>query len=133
MENNFKFRSILLIDDNDTDNYVNKRIIEKSRFAEQVYTLKSAKDAINFLKNLEEFPEHLPEIIFLDIKMPEIDGFGFLKLYANLSDTIKNKCSIIMLTSSVDPIDYNRALSNPHVFNYLKKPLNIEELLAIAA
>ena len=72
-------------------------------------------------------------MIFLDIVMPGIDGFGFLRLFNKCDDVIKSKCHIVMLTSSVDSIDYYRALSYPYVINYLKKPLNIEELFAIAA
>ena len=128
-----KFRCVLLIDDNDIDNFTNKKKIEQCNFAGQIHLAKNANDGISLLKQLEKTPHLLPEIIFLDIKMPEVDGFGFLKLFESLSDAVKSKCNIIMLTSSIDSIDYNRALSNPFVINYLKKPLNIEELMMIAA
>ena len=69
--------------------------------------------------------------LFLDLYMPETDGFGFLDLYAQLSNSIKDKCRLIIV-SSADGIDYDRAILNPHVYSYLKKPSNTLELLALA-
>jgi CheY-like chemotaxis protein len=126
-------RTILLVDDNDLDNHVNTKIIKRCNFADSIHSVNSAKSAIKFLNGLITNPEKLPDLIFLDIVMPEVDGFGFLRMFYKCDEVIKSKCRIVMLTSSVDSIDYYRALSYPYVINYLKKPLNIEELFAIAA
>src|SRR5258706_12672860 len=127
------FRSVLLIDDNDMENHINKGKIERCHFAAKVQIAKTAMSGIEFLKTFSKTPERLPEIIFLDVLMPEVDGFGFLEMYNELSDFVKLRTRIIMLTASIDFIDFRRAMSNPYVYNYLKKPLNIEELLAMAA
>ncbi len=127
------FRSVLLIDDSESDNLINRSIILKNNFASSVSTSISAKAGIDHLEQEFMMYGRNPDLIFLDIKMPGIDGFGFLKLFDKLNPAIRQRTSIIMLTSSTDLIDYYRAIRNPYVLNYLKKPLNIVELLTLAA
>jgi CheY-like chemotaxis protein len=69
-----------------------------------------------------------PDLIFLDIKMPIMDGFGFLEEFSKLPEIKNNKCSIIMLTSSSDQDDVDRALQHQVVKKFLTKPLKIEML-----
>ena len=78
-----KYNSVMLIDDNEIDNFINQKMIEGCNFAERIYVHTSGKSAIEFLCNLariKEVPEELiPEIIFVDINMPIMDGFQFLE------------------------------------------------------
>ncbi len=131
--NQFVYKNVLLIDDSETDNLVNRSIILQNNFASSVSTAISAMKGIEHLKNEFEIYGRRSDLIFLDIKMPDIDGFGFLKLFDKLDDAIRHHTSIIMLSASTDLIDYYRAIRNPYVLNYLKKPLNIVELLSLAA
>ncbi len=131
--NQFVYKNVLLIDDSETDNLVNRSIILQNNFASSVSTAISAMQGIEHLKNEFEIYGRRSDLIFLDIKMPDIDGFGFLKLFDKLDDAIRHHTSIIMLSASTDLIDYYRAIRNPYVLNYLKKPLNIVELLSLAA
>ena len=124
-----KVRNILLIDDNDIDTFINKHVISRSNIADTITVKNSAIAAIDYLRNGLRNAEEFPDIIFLDIKMPEMDGFGFLKEYESLQDDKKEICTIIMLTSSIDPNDIERAKSNPHVKKYLSKPLH-EKMLS---
>ncbi len=127
------YKSVLLIDDSESDNLINRSIILQNNFASSVSSVTSALQGIEYLKNEFSFRERRPDLIFLDIKMPDVDGFGFLKLFDKLDNAIRHQTSIIMLSSSTDLIDYYRAIRNPYVLNYLKKPLNIVELMSIAA
>lgn len=127
------FRNVLLVDDSESDNLINRSIILQNNFASSVSTTTSARQGIDHLLREFKTKGHTPDLIFLDIKMPDIDGFGFLKLFEKLDAGIRQSTSIIMLTSSTDLIDYYRAIRNPYVLNYLKKPLNIVELLSLAA
>lgn len=127
------YKNILLIDDSEADNLINRSIILKNGFAERVVSKSDAGSGILFLENEFKNFHRTPELIFLDIKMPGIDGFGFLKMFEKLDAKIRHRTSVIMLTSSTDLIDYYKAISNPYVLNYLKKPLNIVELLSLAA
>lgn len=122
-----------MIDDSESDNLINRSIILKNNFASAVTSVTSANEGISYLENEFRRFGKTPDLVFLDIKMPGIDGFGFLKLFEDLDPSIRFNTSIIMLTSSTDLIDYYRAIRNPYVLNYLKKPLNIVELLSLAA
>src|ERR1051325_745054 len=97
-----KAKNILLIDDNEVDNYITHQLLLKNEVAENVIVQSSAIDALRFLDSLRNDPDSLPEYIFLDIRMPEMDGFGFLDEYLLFPDALKTQCTIFMLTSSGD-------------------------------
>ena len=129
MKNN-RYRKVLLIDDNEIDNFINERMITSSGFSAEVIVKNSADAALHFLKNLSNDQDY-PEIIFLDIRMPIMDGFGFLDAFNNLPDSIKLKSKVVMLSSTLDPEDNERAATYPVVIKMLMKPLNIEQLASI--
>ena len=64
----------MLVDDNDTDNFISKRIIEITRFATRVEVKGSGKAALDYLRENQDTPENLPSLIFLDINMPIVSG-----------------------------------------------------------
>ncbi len=121
----------MVIDDNDMDLYVSKRVIEKGAFAEEVMLMESAKEAIAYFEENASDPERLPSLIFLDINMPEMNGFEFLEAYNNLPETVKQNCIILMLTTSVHNEDKDKADRNPYVRNFLNKPLSIDKLKSL--
>jgi len=123
-----KFKRVMVIDDNEIDRYIANRNITRYAFAEEVITMESSRAALNFLESLKDTPELLPQLIFLDIRMPEIDGFGFLEEYEKLSDTVKQNCIIMMLTTSLNPSDHERAKNNQYVNRFLNKPLDKEKI-----
>ncbi len=125
-----RYRKVLLIDDNEIDNFINERMITSSHFATAVEVHNSADKALESLRNLSENSE-IPEIIFLDLNMPVKDGFAFLKEYELLPDFIRNTSRIVVLSSSISPEDISRASTNPHVFKYVNKPLSEKYLEAI--
>ena len=125
---NKRFNKVMVVDDNEVDLYVSRRVIEKYSFAEEVILMDSAREALEYLKSHERQPDALPGLIFLDINMPEMNGFEFLDAYIQLADNIKSNCIIMMLTTSVHPEDKARVDGNPYVRNYLNKPLNKEKL-----
>src|SRR5919112_1013042 len=111
MANKTKYQSVMLIDDNEIDNLINQKMIEASNISQHIFTHTGARSAIEFLKNMEKIysvaSEALPEVIFLDIDMPLMDGFQFLDEFDKLKDDTKKHCKIVMLTSSINPQDVN--------------------------
>jgi CheY-like chemotaxis protein len=128
-----KYHAVMLIDDNEIDNLINQKMIEASGICEHIFVHSGARSALEFLKNIEKIVKEdykylLPEIIFLDIDMPLLDGFQFLEEFEKFSSTIKDYCKVIMLTSSLNPLDMSRAKKNMNVLKYLNKPLSQESI-----
>lgn len=126
-----KYQRVMLIDDNEIDNIINEKIIEANNFAEEIQVFQTAQAGLDFLAENQNNESKLPEIIFLDINMPIMDGFQFLEKFQAYSPTVLQTCRIIMLSSSISPKDIDRAASNKFVKKYLNKPLNARYLEAI--
>jgi CheY-like chemotaxis protein len=120
------YKTCLLIDDNYIDNFVTSRLLENSRFADSVIVRQSSSEAIDALRD----GIIAPDVIFLDLRMPVMDGFEFLQEYDKL-DIVKEGVKIFMLSSSLDPTDLRRSLANKYITQFLHKPLTkkiLEEL-----
>jgi CheY-like chemotaxis protein len=124
-------KRVMIVDDNEVDLYIGERNIQKYGFAEEVILKESAIKALEYLRSLAATPELLPDVIFLDIQMPQLNGFGFLEEYQKLPETVQKKCIVMMLSSSLNQDDHARAESNEFVSRFLTKPLNHEKLKSI--
>jgi CheY-like chemotaxis protein len=114
---------VLLVDDNDTDNFISKRIIEITKFSERVEVKSSGKGALDYLREHQNSPEQIPSIIFLDINMPIVDGFVFLYEFEKFNELVKNKSKVIILSSSDNKRDIDKIVNNNHVIKFITKPL----------
>ena len=115
---------VLLIDDDATANYLSKELLESMKAAKEIEV------AENSLRALKLIAQSSPDVIFLDIRMPGIDGFDFLERLKALA--LENKIKVVMLTSSMRPEDRLRAFSYKAVIEYLEKPLTSEKVQFIA-
>jgi CheY-like chemotaxis protein len=122
---------VMLVDDNDTDNFISKRIVEITNFARRVEVKNSGKSALDYLAAHQHSPENLPTIIFLDINMPVVDGFVFLYEFEKLKEVVRTKCRVIILSSSDNKRDIDRIVNNNYVIKFITKPLTEASLADI--
>jgi len=128
LETNNERNILLLVDDDSISNYVHEIIIrENTSFSGKIRTCVNGKEAIDFLSELIsniEKEDNFPNYILLDINMPRMDGFEFMDEFEKLSDNLKERVKICMLTSSLNETDKIRASSYKSIEHYLIKPLN---------
>jgi CheY-like chemotaxis protein len=124
---------VMLVDDNDTDNLISRRILELSGFAGEVVVKNSGVSALDYLTQHSQTTERLPDLIFLDINMPMIDGFAFLEKYGHMINDMGKESKVIVLSSSDNKSEIERITSNPHVVTFLTKPLTPKALKDLAA
>lgn len=134
MSENSVIDLVMLVDDNDTDNFISRRIIEITNFAKNVEIKNSGKGALEYLEEHKNNTEKLPDIIFLDINMPIVDGFVFLYEFEKFSQQVKDKCKVIILSSSDNKRDIDKIVNNENVIKFITKPLTevaLEEIKAL--
>ncbi len=119
----------MLIDDDQINNFVCETIIKSENFAKQVISFEWAEDALNYLKEARSAaPQDFPELIFLDINMPGMDGWQFIEEYRKLPESLTQRCCLFMLSSAVDRKDIITAKNMLEVKDFFSKPLSSEIL-----
>lgn len=128
---NEKLQEVLLIDDDKILNFVNLRLFKKKGFT-RVICLENGQEALEYMKTKYIGPqmEHDQNLvlIFLDLNMPYMNGWEFLKAYDDLKDGTNTQIKIIILTSSFNPDDMEKGKKHKNVVAYLIKPLTSDRL-----
>lgn len=127
---------VLLVDDDETTNYLNRRLLNEMNVAKEIVVFKNGQEAIEFLASTcgpEAKPgTKCPDLIFLDIKMPVMDGFTFLEQYEQRGLDASNHVIIMMLTSSASFYDLERLRRFKKVKKHYSKALtkhDVQEVL----
>lgn len=122
-----KYQSVLLIDDNDLDNFINQKVIESVNFAKDIYINTSGTSGLEFLRNITavscEGKSLFPEVIFVDINMPIMDGFQFINDMNKQFNEKLTQTKIVILTTSLNPADKVTAEKISKDIVFLFKPL----------
>ncbi len=128
--NSLILNSILLVDDEEISNLFNKIFIGKLNLNIDVDFVLNGQEALDLLVPSEDYSTVLmPCLLLLDIKMPVMDGWQFLKAYEEqVSPEIRDKITIVMLTTSENERDEIKAMKNPNVRDFIKKPLSEETI-----
>ncbi|KAA5543476.1 response regulator [Adhaeribacter rhizoryzae] len=121
---------IFIIDDDEISIFLTERSLQLGGFKAEITTFLEADAALEVLKNAPE--EELPNFIFLDLNMPEVDGWEFLAAFEQLDqERSLNKCAIYILTSSLNISDIDRANEHELIKGFIHKPVNLEDMEAI--
>lgn len=123
-----KLKCILLIDDDEATNYIHKFTIEKANCTEKVVCKQSGQLGLDYLLSKKEGKHPQPDIIFLDINMPGMNGWEFLDQYNKLDKNQQAEMVVVMLTTSIDPVDRAKAEKIGHISGFYPKPLTVEML-----
>jgi CheY-like chemotaxis protein len=127
-----KLSCILLIDDDEPTNFLNQMTLEQADCAEHVQIVQSGQEALDFLMQKGKYADtpdcpH-PDLIFLDINMPAMDGWEFLDKYRQLPPKQKASIVMIMLTTSLNPDDEEKARAISEIDGFENKPLRTDGL-----
>lgn len=122
---------ICIVDDDDIYKFTITKTIERHKLARKILMFADGEEAMDFMIDNVANHHNLPDIIFLDINMPIMDGFQFMEEFIKLKPRVGKKVTIYMVTSSVDPVDLERANQISEISDYIIKPINPEQLSAI--
>lgn len=125
---NSKLNCILLVDDDDAVNFIHNRVIHKSGCCSNVAVSRNGQEALDFLTTKVDGKYPQPDLIFLDINMPVMNGWEFLKEYEKLEKDQKGREIIVMLTTSLNPDDKEKAKKIAHIDDFHSKPLSVDHL-----
>lgn len=121
-----KFDKVLLVDDDNINNFLSEEIIAGANITKEVVLLTDGQQALNYLNGLEKAQESQKLLILLDLNMPVMDGFEFLEEFN--PENLKAELEIIILTSSDNQRDIDK-IKTYNVRNFISKPITEEKLL----
>jgi CheY-like chemotaxis protein len=127
-----KINSILLVEDDSITNFINERLLNKLDIADSIKIALNGFEAITFIKDCLARSGNCPQLIFLDINMPVMDGFEFLNEFRNLSFRGKEDVVIVVLTTSTNLNDIEKLKGSGNT-DFINKPLTRDKVLSIVA
>lgn len=120
-----RYHRIIIIDDSEIDLEVENIIMKGINLAKKIDLRTKATDVITELSTIKRLDE-VPELNFLDLNMPGMNGMQFLSAFSELPEFVKQKCNIVVVTSTNDQRTVDLTYSNPSVIDYVVKPLDAE-------
>ena len=123
---NSTLETVWIIDDDEIYKYGFRKFVSMKKLCGNVIDFSNGKEAIEFLANPLNI-EHLPDVIFLDIDMPQMDGWDFIEAFKCIKIHLSRKISIFMVTSSISYKDIVRAKNQTDITEYIVKPVNSQQ------
>lgn len=123
---------VFIVDDDPIHQQIAQIMIERQGISKNIRTFSDAQDVLDYMKQHLQHPEHLPDVILLDLNMPVMDGWDFLNEYAGFQKILAKPIKIFVLTSSIDEKDKERVRTYSFVTGYLTKPLSKEIITHLA-
>lgn len=128
---NCKYKNIMILDDDEIDNYLVKVLIKNNKIAENILEFNSGLEAIEYLAAHKDTKANLPEVILLDIHMPKMNGIEFMEAFDALKLNFDKKCKICVVSSSVNDSDILKTKRNNNIFSYVTKPITADFLFTL--
>jgi CheY-like chemotaxis protein len=122
---------IAIVDDDKIFQLITNKTLHTIDQVSHIWQFYNGEEALVYLQDHAGQPDALPDIILLDINMPVVDGWTFLKDYVDLHDQLSKSISIHMVSSSIDPKDIERAKTTPLVQEYIIKPISKDKILEV--
>jgi len=123
---------VLLVDDDESTNFINSQLLIRAGFTDHIEVKLNGREALDYLYQSRASPPNempFPDVIFLDINMPIMDGWDFLAEYDKFPKEVRDKIMIIcMLTTSLHEIDKKKAEESQYISGFLPKPLTLDAL-----
>jgi CheY-like chemotaxis protein len=119
------FQKVLIIDDDSVDRWIMRKSMNKINFSKEILEAENGADGLKMITDHSNGVQ-LPELIFLDVNMPVLDGFGFLDVFEQLSREYKKRCRIAVVSANESEKEKKRALKYESVIGYFEKPLKEE-------
>jgi CheY-like chemotaxis protein len=120
-------KNIILVDDDKIFNFLSEKTIMSLGLANEVHFALNGKQALELLEKYRDGEIGRPDIIFLDLNMPIMNGYQFIEAFTNMDLPDKHKITIVVLSSSADPNDVSRT-RELGIRYYFNKPLSKEEI-----
>jgi len=124
-----KLNCILLIDDDEATNFLHSRLLRKAQVGHHIQVCEGGKEALEYLSQESKFSNSsmkssLPDLIFLDVNMPRMNGWEFLEAYHQLEIGQRADIPIVMLSTTLSDQDQEKACRQTGVVGFINKPLN---------
>ncbi|AOZ98160.1 MULTISPECIES: response regulator [Flavobacterium] len=121
---------ILCVDDDPITLMLCKKVISKASFSNTIITAKNGEEALEYFNSIinKEATKELPQLIFLDLNMPIMDGWEFLDNFSTDKYAEVNSTKIVVLSSTIDPEDHEKSKKYPMVIDFLSKPITTNML-----
>lgn len=126
-----KISKVCLIDDDDIYQFLVKKELKDSKMVDNTMVFSNGSKALDFITSAQDKPDELPDIIFLDINMPIMDGWEFLDRFIPLRPRLSKEITILIVTSSFDPDDMKRAKKYSEISDYIVKPVKRNHLVNV--
>ena len=120
-----KLKSVLLIDDDVVNNFINTTLFEKLKICKNINIFKNGREGLNFLKETCHNPGQCPELVLLDINMPVMDGYDFVQEFNELN--LHHRINIAVLTTSTR-LQEEEMMRNLGVRHFFRKPMSEEKI-----
>lgn len=120
--------TILCVDDDPITLMLCKKVIIKAEFGQNIITAENGKVALDLFEEIKSSGGNYPQLIFLDLNMPVMNGWDFLDEFTKTASSYSDDTRVIILSSTIDPADYQRAEKYDIVSHFMPKPITVEML-----